>query len=145
MGKISPSSSSRSLSGVLEATTSPAYVRTPSSAVVVAVLDVVTGLDEPPEVRVLAPRLSLVTGIEEARRSSGGEVGREEVAFRASCTLVTDTTVVSEERMTQFTLGPEAATELPDAGSGPFVESVYEAHARAWERATPITAEGLIG
>lgn len=118
----------------------PAYVKTACATAVATVLDAVATLEEPPAVRVLAPRQVLDAGV---RDSSLGGRAREliegdVVALRESPATVTNTTLVTARRVRQFREGAEDG-ERPDVAPS-FVESVYEAHVREWERADPVTA-----
>lgn len=145
MRNIEAEQSSDALRGVLETAGAPVYVKTPSSAVVAAVLDVVAELGDPPTVRILVSDQSLAAGVEQSRlsRTEDDLAVPRGVAVRSSHALVTDTAIVTRDGVAQFTTDLEATVELPAAASEAFVRSVYEAHAREWEQAAPISPEDV--
>lgn len=134
MSHTSERPSVHAIHAVLESTGGPTYVKTPSPGAVAAVFDVVAGMDDPPGVRILAPRWVADAEVRAALSGTGREpLAGEGVELRASHATVTDTTLVTPDDVVQFGEGGRESC----VGAA-FAESVYEAHGREWERADPV-------
>lgn len=136
MGEKSESPAVDAIHWALERAGGAAYVKAPSPAALATVMDAVARLKEPPSVRVLARR-DLIDGW--LRRSTPGTrepIDGGTVELRASRTVVTDTTVVTEAGIIRVEGGKPGGTAA--SGDRSFVESVYDAHDRAWKRADPV-------
>lgn len=128
----------RAIHEVLDVAGATAYVKTPSPAALAAVMDAVARLDNPPTVRILARRQPIAGWLRRSTPQAREPIDEEAVELRASPTVVTDTTVVTEGGLARF--GRDECEKPTSSGRRAFVESVYEAHARAWKRADPVVA-----
>lgn len=128
----------RALHEALEAAGATAYVKAPSPAALAAVMDAVARLEDPPTIRVLARRQPIAGWLRRSTPSAREPIDGGTVELRASPTIVTDTTVVTEGSLARF--DGDGHEDPASSGRRAFVESVYEAHARAWKRADPLVA-----
>lgn len=122
----------------LEGAGGAAYVKAPSPAALATVMDAVARLEEPPLVRVLARREPIDGWLRRSTPGAREPIDGGAVELRASRTVVTDTTVVTEAGIVR--VSGEEPSGAAASGDRSFVESVYEAHDRAWKRAEPVIA-----